>query len=67
MDLDGTHTKILYNWQGVDEVYAAYEYKIYFIPAQDTTHRCYFLYEIDSHGDNFRKISNTLLQNATGA
>ena len=61
MNADGSGKKNISNWQGVDWVYYAYESKIYFISDRDTTHRMYFLYEMDADGKNVRKIYNNRL------
>ncbi len=56
MNLDGTGKKNISNWKGVDWVYYSYEHKLYFVSDRDTTHRMYFLYEMDADGNNVRKI-----------
>ncbi|HLF20119.1 MAG TPA: DPP IV N-terminal domain-containing protein [Bacteroidota bacterium] len=56
MNADGTGKKNISNWKGVDWVYYAYEDKLYFVSDRDTTHRMYFLYEMDADGKNVRKV-----------
>lgn len=56
MNLDGSGKKNISNSPGVDWVYYAHEDKLYFISDRDTTHRMYFLYEMDAEGNNIRKI-----------
>lgn len=57
MNPDGTGKKNISNWKGVDWVYYASGTKLYFVSDRDTTHRAYFLYEMDSDGGNIKKIS----------
>ncbi|MCA9734320.1 MAG: hypothetical protein H6696_03845 [Deferribacteres bacterium] len=64
MDLDGSNKKNISKWKGVDWVYYAYKDKIYFISDRDTTHRIYFLYEMDANGNNVRKISDRRLRDS---
>ena len=64
MNLDGTEKRNISNWKGVDWVYYANEDKIYFVSDRDTTHRKYFLYEMDASGNNVRKISKFLLDDS---
>ncbi|KAA3662904.1 MAG: hypothetical protein DWQ10_01410, partial [Calditrichaeota bacterium] len=64
MNLDGNNKKNISNWKGLDWVYYAYKDKIYFISDRDTTHRIYFLYEMDGNGRNIRKISDRRLRDS---
>lgn len=54
---DGTGKKNISNWKGVDWVYYASEDKLYFVSDRDTTHRSFFIYEMDANGNNVKKIS----------
>lgn len=56
MNADGTGKRNISNWKGVDRAYYAYEDKLYFVSDRDTTHRMYFLYEMDADGKNVRKV-----------
>jgi TolB protein len=56
MNLDGTGKKNITNHPGIDWVYCAFEDKLYFVSDRDTTHRQYYLYEMDVDGNNVRKI-----------
>lgn len=64
MDMDGSNKKNLSNWKGVDWVYYAYKDKIYFISDRDTTHRIYYLYEMDADGNNVRKVADYRLDDS---
>ena len=61
MDMDGSNKKNLSKWKGVDWCYYTYKDKIYFISDRDTTHRMYFLYEMDMNGENIKKVSDIRL------
>jgi TolB protein len=56
MNLDGSGKKNISKSPGVDWVYHAYGDKLYFISDRDTTHRMYFLYEMDAEGNNSRRV-----------
>ena len=64
MKPDGTDRRNISNWEGVDWVYYAYDDKVYFISDRDTTHRMYFLYEMDAFGQNVRKVSDQRLNDS---
>ncbi|KAA3611031.1 MAG: hypothetical protein D8M58_13705 [Calditrichaeota bacterium] len=64
MDMDGSNKKNISNWKGVDWVYHAHKNKIFFISDRDTTHRFYYLYEMDINGQNVRKISKFRLRDS---
>lgn len=64
MKMDGTDQRNISNWEGVDWVYHAAGSKVYFISDRDTTHRMYFLYEMDAYGQNIRKIYNQRLNDS---
>lgn len=61
MNPDGSEKKNITNSPGLEWTYYAYKNKIFFISDRDTCHRCYFLYEMDSEGNNVRKISGIQL------
>ena len=58
MNTDGSEQKNISNWKGVDWVYYACKNKIYFVSDRDTTHRVFFLYEMDVDGENVRKVTD---------
>ncbi len=64
MKADGSGQKNISNSSGVDWVYYAYKDKLYFLSDRDTTHRVYFLYEMDADGNNVRKVSNLRLEDS---
>lgn len=64
MNMDGTDKKNITNTPGVEWVYYAYKDKVYYISDKDTCHRCYFLYEMDTEGNNKRKVSNLQLEDS---
>jgi TolB protein len=64
MNMDGSDKKNLTHTPGVEWVYYAYEYKVYYISDKDTCHRCYFLYEMDGDGNGKRKISELQLEDS---
>lgn len=64
MDLDGANRKNISNTPGVEWVYAAYGDRLLFLSDRDTCHRCYFLYEMDAHGNNVRRISDVRMQDS---
>lgn len=64
MNPDGSDIRNISNSLGVDWVYSAFGDRIFFISDRDTTHRMYFLYEMDAFGQNVRKISNQRLNDS---
>lgn len=64
MKLDGSDKKNISNSPGVDWVYYAYKDKVFFISDRDTTHRMYFLYEMDANGNNVRKVTDLRLEDS---
>ena len=64
MNPDGSGKKNISNTAGIDWVYYAYGVKLYFVSDRDTAYRVYFLYEMDSDGNNVRKISDIELQDS---
>lgn len=64
MNMDGSDRKNLTNTPGVEWVYYAYREKVYFISDKDTCHRCFFLYEMDTEGNNMRRISDLQLEDS---
>ncbi len=64
MNPDGSDKRNITNSEGVDWVYYAFKDKLYFISDRDTTHRMYFLYEMDAFGNNVRKVSNFRLNDS---
>jgi TolB protein len=65
MKLDGSDKKNISNSKGVDWVYYAYKDKVYFVSDRDTTHRMYFLYEMDANGKNVRKVTDLRLEDSS--
>lgn len=61
MNLDGSDSINISNHPGVDWVYEAYDDKLFVISDRDTCHRCFFLYETDSKGSYWHKISKQLI------
>ena len=64
MDLDGKNPTNISNNEYIDWVYSAYSDKLYIISDRDTCTRCYFLYETDTKGTYWNKISKTLIQDS---
>lgn len=64
MNMDGTEKKNISNSPGVDWVYYAHKDKIYFISDRDTTHRMYFLYSMDTDGNNVKKVTDLRLEDS---
>ena len=64
MDINGNNKTNLSNWKGVDWVYYTWKDKIYFVSDRDTTHRKYFLYEMDIKGENIRKVADFRLDDS---
>ena len=64
MNMDGSDKRNISNSKGVDWVYYAYRDKVYFISDRDTTHRMYFLYEMDAYGNNIRKVTELRLEDS---
>lgn len=64
MNADGTGQKNISNAPGVEWLYYAYKDKLYFVSDRDTTHRMYFLYEMDADGNNVRKVSDLRLEDS---
>jgi TolB protein len=64
MNVDGSDKKNISNSKGVDWVYYADKDKVYFISDRDTTHRMYFLYEMDALGNSIRKVTDLRLEDS---
>ncbi|MBK6936261.1 MAG: hypothetical protein IPH18_04750 [Chitinophagaceae bacterium] len=64
MNMDGSDKKNITNTPGVEWVYHAYKDKVYYISDIDTCHRCYFLYEMDTEGNNKRKVTSLQLEDS---
>ena len=64
MGIDGKNKKNISNWKGLDWVYYTWKDKIYFISDRDTTHRKYFLYEMDINGEHVRKVADYRLDDS---
>jgi TolB protein len=64
MNPDGSNKINITNTPGFDWVYYAYEDRLYIISDMDTCHSCYFLYETDSKGSFFRKVTNIRLSDS---
>ena len=64
MNTDGSEKKNITNRAGLDWVYYAFGDKLFFVSDRDTTHRVYFLYEMNANGENVRKIYNVRLSDS---
>lgn len=64
MNPDGSGKKNISNHPGIDWVYYAYGNKLYFVSDRDTTYRKYFLYEMDSDGQNVRRLTPFLVKDS---
>ncbi len=56
MNPDGTGKKNLTNHPDVAWTYFAYKDRVFFISDRDECKRCYILYEMDTNGENIRKV-----------
>lgn len=63
-DLEGEYHNNIANYNWLDWVYSSYQNRLYVISDRDTCSRCYFLYETDSKGSYWNKISDTQLQDS---
>lgn len=52
------------NSESTDWVYSAHNEKLYVVSDRDTCKQCYFLYETDSQGSYWKKISNIQIQDS---
>ncbi|NKI25115.1 DUF5050 domain-containing protein [Arenibacter sp. 6A1] len=64
MKMDGSDKRNITNHPDVAWTYLAHGDKIYFVSDRDTTARALFLYEMDHHGQEIKKISNFRLQDS---
>jgi TolB protein len=64
MNMDGSGQKNITNTPGVEWTYLAYNGTIFFISDRDTCHRCFFLYEMDTEGNQVKKITNLQLEDS---
>ncbi|WP_462249346.1 hypothetical protein [Ferruginibacter sp.] len=64
MNMDGSGKKNITNTAGVEWIYHAYEDKLFFISDRDTCLRCYFLYSMNTEGNNVKKLSNLQLEDS---
>lgn len=64
MDLEGNDPTNISNNECIDWAYSAYGDKLYVISDRDTCTQCYFLYETDTKGSYWNKISKTLIQDS---
>lgn len=64
MGVDGENPINISNHQSLDWVYSAYADKLYAISDRDTCSQCYFLYETDSNGSNWKKINQQQIQDS---
>ncbi len=62
--LDGTSASNITNHQDVAWTYLCVNDKVLFISDRDTSHRNYFLYEMETDGSNIRKISDVRLRDS---
>ncbi len=63
-DLKGSKHQNISNNDCLDWVYSAYNDKLFVISDRDTCAQCYFLYETNSTGTEWKKIGNTLVQDS---
>jgi TolB protein len=64
MNPDGSGRTNISNWEGVDWAYYAKGDKLYFVSDRDSTHRKFFLYEMNADGSNVRKVSQFLVRDS---
>ena len=64
MDTKGENPINISNNEYFDWAYSAYSEKLFVISDRDTCSRCYFLYETDTNGSYWNKISKTLIQDS---
>lgn len=59
MNLDGSDPHAITHEDGVEWTYNAAGEKLFFISDRDTCDRCFYLYESDTKGKSWRKVSDT--------
>jgi TolB protein len=64
MNTDGSNRQNITSNPDVAWTYNAYEDHLFFISDRDTCYRCFFLYEMDDHGKNIKKISGLQLEDS---
>ncbi len=64
MNTDGTNKRNLTKHKDVAWTYYAYKNRIFFISDRDVCKRCYFLYEMDTNGENIRKVFDQRLEDS---
>ena len=64
IDMDGSGQRNLTNNSDVAWTYHAYKKKIFFISDRGACRRCYYLYSMDSNGNNVRKITDLRLEDS---
>lgn len=64
MNTDGSGKRNITNHPDVAWTYYAWKNRLFFISDRDTCRRCYFLYEMDNHGRNPRKVTPLQLEDS---
>lgn len=64
MNADGSDKKNITNHKDVAWTYYAYWDRLFFVSDRDTCYRCYFLYEMNSSGENIKKVSELQLEDS---
>jgi TolB protein len=64
MDMDGSNRTNLTASKAIEWTYYAYKDRLFYISDEDTSYKCYFLYETDAFGKNKRKISDLRLEDS---
>jgi TolB protein len=64
MNANGTNKKNLTQHKDVAWTYYAYQDRLFFVSDRDTCYRCYFLYEMNSSGENIKKVTELQLEDS---
>ena len=64
MDMNGENPVNISTNPSIDWAYSSFGNQLFVISDRDTCSRCYFLYETDTKGSYWKKISKTLIQDS---
>ncbi|HAQ38375.1 MAG TPA: hypothetical protein DCX89_08330 [Saprospirales bacterium] len=64
MEMDGSGKRNITRNDDVAWTYYAFKDRLFFISDRDTCYRCFFLYEMDSRGENIRRVSDIRLEDS---
>ena len=64
MGMDGSNKQNISNLNGVEWTYHSDGQNLFYISDKDSCHRCYYLYVMDAHGNNKKKVYHVRLSDS---